>query len=219
MTRHFRTSSSESPAPAGFAAPLEIHAVSSQELSLYAQVPMRFEAQTHWALRSDVLGLAFEEQALPQPFFKDYDAIDGGPLRWAEAFDLRHWGFFVARQAGDANRQPVEQLEKRQRPILGAAALAHRCAELEIGADRTVLWDLRVAPAFKRRGVGQALFEQALAWSRAQGCSHMQIETQNNNPAACAFYQRMGCELASVRRFAYPELPDEIELLWYKQLD
>ena len=29
---------------------------------------------------------------------------------------------------------------------------------------------------------------------------------------------RMGCELGAMHRFAYPELPDEVQLLWYKAL-
>jgi hypothetical protein len=37
--------------------------------------------------------------------------------------------------------------------------------------------------------------------------------------AACQFYARQGCTLGAIHRFAYPELPEETQLLWYKQLD
>jgi hypothetical protein len=44
------------------------------------------------------------------------------------------------------------------------------------------------------------------------------VETQNVNVAACRFYARQGCVLTAVDPFAYPALPGEIQLLWYKDL-
>lgn len=46
----------------------------------------------------------------------------------------------------------------------------------------------------------------------------LKIETQNTNAPACRFYARRGCVLRAIRRFAYPLLPNEVELLWYKEL-
>jgi hypothetical protein len=45
------------------------------------------------------------------------------------------------------------------------------------------------------------------------------VETQNSNAAACRFYARQGCVLLAANRGAYVELPDEIQLLWYKELE
>jgi len=42
--------------------------------------------------------------------------------------------------------------------------------------------------------------------------------TQHINVAACRFYERQGCVLEGVNHFAYRERPDEIQLLWYKDL-
>jgi hypothetical protein len=38
------------------------------------------------------------------------------------------------------------------------------------------------------------------------------------NVPACKFYQGHGFMLKAVNRFVYPELPGEIQLLWYKDL-
>ena len=38
------------------------------------------------------------------------------------------------------------------------------------------------------------------------------------NVAACRFYASLGCELGAINRFAYPSLPDEVQLLWYREL-
>ena len=89
---------------------------------------------------------------------------------------------------------------------------------LEGRRDLAVLWDIRVAPPVRGRGVGRALFLAAEAWATAKGCRQLKVETQNINVPACRFYLRQGCVLGGIRRFAYVEFPDEVEMLWYKEL-
>jgi GNAT superfamily N-acetyltransferase len=88
---------------------------------------------------------------------------------------------------------------------------------LEGRRDLSVLWDIRVAPDARGRGVGSALFERVEAWALAQRCRQLRVETQNINVPACGFYARHGCELRAAHP-AYPDLPNEIQLLWYKDL-
>lgn len=85
-------------------------------------------------------------------------------------------------------------------------------------SDLAVLWDIRVAPEARGKGVGSALFRAVESWAAARGCRQLKIETQNVNVPACRFYQRQGCVVGGIRRLAYPELPDEVQLLWYKEL-
>jgi len=80
------------------------------------------------------------------------------------------------------------------------------------------LWDLRVVPEARGRGVGSALFAAAEGWAATRGCRWLKVETQNVNVPACQFYARVGCGLGGISRFAYPDLPDEVRLLWYKSL-
>jgi GNAT superfamily N-acetyltransferase len=75
-----------------------------------------------------------------------------------------------------------------------------------------------VAPDQRGSGVGSALFRATERWAGDRGCGWLKIETQNVNTAACRFYQKMGCTLGGIERFAYPELPDEVQLLWWKAL-
>jgi len=84
--------------------------------------------------------------------------------------------------------------------------------------NAAVLWDIRVSPGERRAGIGSALFRRAGTWTRARGCEWLAIETQNVNAAACHFYQKMGCTLGAIDRFAYPGLPGEVQLLWWKAL-
>lgn len=152
-------------------------------------------------------GLVLVERALDAPYVKDYDAEgEGGPEGWARRFDVAGWGLIVGRAGGAA---------------VGAATVAHGTAGVELlegRSDLAVLWDLRVAPAARGRGVGTALFEAAAAWAAGRGCRWLKVETQNVNVPACRFYAARGCALGAIHRFAYPDLPGEAQLLWYRPL-
>jgi ribosomal protein S18 acetylase RimI-like enzyme len=81
-----------------------------------------------------------------------------------------------------------------------------------------VLWDLRVAPGQRGRGVGSALFAAVEAWARTRDCSALHAETQDINVPACRLYERRGCLLHHAVAGAYADFPDEVQLLWRKQL-
>ena len=176
----------------------------------YARVPIAFTVDRVLdvtARLDDPGGFVFSERRLDVPYEKDYDAFDGeGPLHWARRFDLSNWAFFSARVATHT---------------VGGAAVAFDTpglTMLEGRRDLAILWDIRVSPDARRQGVGTALFEKVEAWAQLHGCRQLKVETQNTNVRACRFYERQGCRLQSVRRAAYPELPEEIQLLWYKDL-
>lgn len=151
-------------------------------------------------------GLAVVEREVPEPWVKDYDDHHEGPRRLAEQFDLRNWGLISAWDG--ATR-------------VGGAVIAFDTADvsmLERRRDIAVLWDIRIAAQWRRSGIGSMLFRAVEDWSRSRGCIRLDVETQNINVAACRFYARMGCELRRIDRFAYDDLPDEVQLLWAKQL-
>jgi GNAT superfamily N-acetyltransferase len=152
-------------------------------------------------------GFALSARRLENPYVKDYDAIDGeGPLCWRRRFDVSNWTLFTARVSG--------------RPVGGAAVAFNTpgLTMLEGRRDLSVLWDIRVAPDARGNGIGSALFERVEAWAQAHGCRQLKVETQHINVRACGFYARHGCTLRAVHHSAYHELPEEIQLLWYKDL-
>lgn len=104
---------------------------------------------------------------------------------------------------------------------IGGCVLAYNTDgvhKLEGQDDIAVLWDLRVHPDFRRKGIGKKLFESAIKWSKGRKCTELKIETQNINVSACKFYQKQGCRLEKINRFAYKEFPNEIELMWIVKL-
>lgn len=84
--------------------------------------------------------------------------------------------------------------------------------------DVALLWDIRVAPDARGRGIGSALLAEVERWSVERGAQCLEVETQNINVPACRFYEAHGFELRRVNPRAYPELPHETQLLWYKRL-
>lgn len=176
----------------------------------YGQISIAFEVDRILACALSERGLGgvvFSEEPVEPTYVKDYDAEAGGaPARWASRFDVSHWGLLAARSEGVR---------------VGGAVIAYNTPGvdmLEQRRDLAVLWDLRVAPQARGRGVGTALFRAAEAWASQRGCRQLKIETQNNNVRACRFYVKQGCNLGGINRFAYPGLPGEVQLLWYKEL-
>jgi GNAT superfamily N-acetyltransferase len=177
-------------------------------LAEYALLPIAFRVDhvLDVMARADG-GFVLSPRRLVIPYVKDYDAIDGeGPLHWTRRFDVSNWRLFTARVAGSR---------------VGGATVAFNTpglTMLEGRRDLSVLWDIRVTPDARGKGIGSALFESVEAWSQTQGCRQLKVETHNVNARACGFYARHGCKLRAIHHAAYPELPEEIQLLWYKDL-
>jgi GNAT superfamily N-acetyltransferase len=89
---------------------------------------------------------------------------------------------------------------------------------LEERKDLAAVWDIRIQPDYRKRGIGSQLFQRAVSWAQARGCRHLTVETQNINVPACRFYTKQGCELRAIDRYAYPDYPDEVQLIWYMSI-
>ncbi len=78
--------------------------------------------------------------------------------------------------------------------------------------------DIVVDAAYRRRGVGAARNAGGVEWAKARRLPGVMLETQNNNVAACRFYQHCGFELGGFDRRLYQGLDpetDEVALYWY----
>lgn len=189
---------------------VEIVTESPASLADYGRIPTAF-AVNHIADVEPDRGAAgdfvLRERELPIPTVKDYDADVGNkPVDWPDCFDVSNWGFLSARVNG-----------KR----VGGAAVAFRSPGLDMlegRDDLAVLWDIRVAPGARGKGIGSALMAATEAWARERGARLLKVETQNINVPACNFYAGHGFRLDSVDPSAYANYPDEIQLLWVKSL-
>jgi ribosomal protein S18 acetylase RimI-like enzyme len=174
-----------------------------------AGIPMWFMVESILEPRIPEAGLGgieLREHQLEQPWRKDYDMDDEGPATWARRFDITNWGFLVVR---DRSRCMASVVVAWRTPGL---------TMLDGREDLAVIWDLRVAPDFRRQGLGTALIRSSETWARDRGCTLLKVETQNVNVPACRLYARSGFRLGGIHLDAYPGLPREVQLLWYRDL-
>lgn len=167
------------------------------DLAAYGRVSIAFEGRSRLDL--DELRQGRFVEVPVTPFRKDYDQFEA-PSAWPKRFDVRAW-VRVEMPGGGAvvafDTPGVDMLEGRR--------------------DLAVLWDLRVAPEARGRGVGRRLVRAAERWARERGAVELKVETQDNNVAACRFYAAVGFGLSEVVPNAYPGL-DEAMLIWRKGL-
>jgi len=170
----------------------------------YGRVPIGFDVTHRYrveCVRGGLGGLMLVEESLA-PYVKDYDTPSGGPASWASRWDVSLWGVLVAYD--NARR-------------VGGAVVAWKTDELVITGSRAesaVLWDLRVDPLLRHRGIGWRLFSRVRDWCSRRAIRRLEVETQNTNVPACQFYTRQGCELVSIDRQAYGDECDEVRLVW-----
>jgi GNAT superfamily N-acetyltransferase len=184
---------------------VEIREEPPNDLRRHIEVASVFESSTVFDVGENAEGFELRERQLTQPYRKDYDAVED-PLDWRARFDMTNWALFAAFHGGER---------------VGGAVVAFDTPGIEMlegRRDLSVLWDIRVARIIHRRGVGSALFCAAQSWALERCCREFKVETQNTNVAACKFYERHGCQLAQVKRHAYPKFPDEVQLIWSKPL-
>lgn len=182
---------------------IEIREERPPDLAAWSSVPIRFAVRSRFRVRPGTLELV--EERVEPAYEYDYDALEP-PVRWRE-WDLSGWGFLAAFDGGVR---------------AGAAAIA-MCTPglglLEGRGDLAALWDIRVRPEHRGKGVGKQLFEAALAWARDRGASELRVETQDINVPACRFYGRRGCRLAFANPGAYAHDRSQVQLLWALRLD
>ena len=162
--------------------------------SKYVAVPN--ECSPGWTLKEELVGPAW---------VKDYDGGES-PTRWLR-WDNTNWRVLSA-FSGD------EQV--------GGAIMIHDSPELDFlegRSDLAALWDIRVQPEWRGRGVGTTLFEHVVGYAKRVGCVELKIETQDVNVKACDFYAKQGCWLVNVIPDAYPGWPGEVEFNWMLKLD
>lgn len=188
--------------------PIDVVEEGPADLAAYQSVSIAFSGCSRVRLDELVAsqGRTIVEEPT-SPFRKDYDAHpDDSPLALARRFDLTNWGVLAAFVS--------------QRRV-GGALIAYNCPAFDMLENRTdlaVLVDLRVASGERRLGVGKALFQSAKEWSLERGCRWLRVETQDVNVVACRFYRAMGCRLEFVHPNAYPDCPNEAQIVWKLEL-
>lgn len=70
-------------------------------------------------------------------------------------------------------------------------------------ADELHINNIAVRPLWRRRGIGERLLEQGLAWGVENGSKQALLEVRSGNRAAQALYRRCGFHVTGRRRRYY----------------
>jgi ribosomal protein S18 acetylase RimI-like enzyme len=185
----------------------EIRRESAAILPEYGSIPMAFDVREVVDLESLRVGAPGFQTRSVRPWRKDYDAMaENSPRSWRIRRDVSDWVFLIARVENE--------------PIAGAVVITDPTAVTELGGrgGNGLLFDLRVAPTWRRRGLGRALIIAAEEIARDFGVPALDIETQDTNVPACRLYSACGYSLTGVHTQAYAPLTDDAKLWWTKRV-
>ena len=159
------------------------------------------------AIAALIDGATAVPSSIATPYQKDYDAYPGGhPTQWPVRFDVSSWSVLAAYRGAQR--------------VGGAVVIMHapRIDLLRDYPDCALLWDIRVAPDARGQSIGSTLLRAVEQVARRRGARVIRVETQQVNVPACRFYRRHGFKLDRATHGVYPDLPNEMQLLWSKKL-
>ncbi len=183
---------------------IKVVEVCIEQLPEFGRIPIRFDVKSVFRVHgNDPRTASLVEEDADPPWSKDYDTVVGDrPSDWPKRWDISEWGLVAA------------YLEDQHAGGCVLALSTDGFNLLEGRGDAAALWDLRVHPDFRGRGIGSALFSGAVAWARDRSRTKLRIETQDVNVPACRFYKAKGCNLSSIVENAYDQCPGETQLIW-----
>lgn len=121
-------------------------------------------------IANDKLGKLREDyrDPLPETYYKAFDAINS-----------------------DAN-QELMVCETPDGKVMGTLQLSFIPYLTYQGGIRAQIEAVRVHEAFRGKGIGQQLFEWAIARAKEKGAHVLQLTTDKKRPDALKFYQKLG---------------------------
>ena len=84
--------------------------------------------------------------------------------------------------------------------------------------DELHINNLAIRPDYRGQGMGTALLEHAMSTASHLGARRATLEVRRSNEAARRIYERLGFEIAGVRRHYYSNPTEDALILWLRQL-
>ena len=185
---------------------IDVRRENHHSLAAYVTIPIAFDVREVVdvsALRAGASQIA--TRPLSAPYVKDYDAIPlNDPVSWTARYAVHRWIVLVA------------YIQKQ--PVGGAVLVTDPQDVTRLGGQppAALLWDVRIHPDWRHRGIGRVLLDAADDAARAAGCPSIHVETQDINVAACRLYAASGYTLQGITPNAYADANGETELTWGK---
>ena len=84
--------------------------------------------------------------------------------------------------------------------------------------DELHINNLAIRPEYRGHGMGTALLEHAMGTAARLGARRATLEVRRSNDAARRIYERLGFEIAGVRRNYYTNPAEDALILWRRAL-
>ena len=84
--------------------------------------------------------------------------------------------------------------------------------------DELHINNLAIRPEYRGQGMGTALLEHAMGTAARLGARRATLEVRRSNDAARRIYERLGFEIAGVRRNYYTSPAEDALILWRRAL-
>lgn len=191
---------------------IEIRKVGVEHLPLYAEIPESFKVEYVFRVEpveNGLGGLEFTLEKVQSYMRWEEQDEEEGPKGWSRKYKVEDWGVFMAFKGST----PVGGI------AIGADAPEGLKSPFE-PEDTAMVWDIRVRPEERRRGVASVMFRRGAEWAREEGHRRLKLEVTSANVPMCKFCVKSGCELAAVHRLGYEttKFPNEAMLIWYYEL-
>ncbi|TQM83690.1 ribosomal protein S18 acetylase RimI-like enzyme [Saccharothrix saharensis] len=105
----------------------------------------------------------------------------GSTLALEGGYDEARWRELLSAERG------VKVVAEDPEPVGLVAGVPH-----DVHSDVLYLYSMWVKPGFRRRGVGEALVRDVLAWAREHGWARVQLRVFEGNETARRLYERLG---------------------------
>lgn len=109
------------------------------------------------------------------------------------------------------------ELEKPSAFALGAYVDKHDLVGFAIASRYVDAWhvmNIAVAPAFRRRGIAQALLERLFELTASDPRRGYTLEVRVSNVDAIRLYERLGFEARGIRRGYYTDNREDAVIMW-----
>ena len=147
-----------------------------------------------------------EKLDLGPALLSDADRIAGMSRRWIEhGLRWRHTPNSIAARIRDSETEVV--VARSAGRIVGFAVM-----EFHFDEQRAHLVLLAVEPAYRRRGLGRALFRWLEKIACLGGIARIQLELRADNGGARAFYEGLGFRATELRRGYYDGRQDALSM-------
>lgn len=85
--------------------------------------------------------------------------------------------------------------------------------EIRIVADEAQIYNIAIAPEYRKQGIGEALLTHLIEAGRERGCTLVTLEVRAGNEAAMALYKKLGFREVGRRKGYYAKGGEDAVLM------